>query len=285
MKIKIRNRQGKVLFKVKSYSDKPDVIDGVNFTPYLEKLHYSSELNDEVVLDGYELINCHFFKNTHRLTVHNCRFIRCNFQHSEFNFSSINDSCFFHCSFDCSRIFRTNFRNCRLEDCSFSNTFFGGDFKDSTLLFCDFSYVYFNWSDLRWRNQLGCKFNKAVFNQCDINEEDKPNLLGEILSEPIRGWTTGFDGRYEVMVELEIPEGAIIFGTTELKRTNKVKVVSIDSVVDGVTSNGLTFKIGEEIQVDSFSLMGTDDEGGGVYFFKSYERAYADIQKPITTES
>lgn len=99
---------------------------------------------------------------------------------------------------------------------------------------------------------------------------------GVILSKSIIGWKK-CEGR--VIVKLRIPKGAVVFSINGKKcRTNKCKVISIDSIGNDNTAismydNNFTYTVGKVIEIDNFDLSYNVECGTGIHFFLSEEDA------------
>lgn len=124
-------------------------------------------------------------------------------------------------------------------------------------------------------NLTNANLDSAILINAILSEEDEIRK-GVILSKSIIGWKK-CEGR--VIVKLKIPKGAVVFSINGKKcRTNKCKVISIDSIGNDNTAvsmydNNFTYTVGKVIEIDNFDLSYNVECGSGIHFFLSEEDA------------
>lgn len=127
---------------------------------------------------------------------------------------------------------------------------------------------------LKEANLSGANLSGANLENTTLDPSDEYRR-GVILTEPIRGWKQCADG---IIVELEIPKGAIVFSINGDKcRTNKAKCVSISegSVAHSLRDVKFKYKVGKKLEIDKFNLMYNVECASGIHFFKTREEAEA----------
>lgn len=127
-------------------------------------------------------------------------------------------------------------------------------------------------ANLQGADLQGADFELANLSDAIFDKEEEYRK-GEILSESIIGWKKCIDN---VVVELEIPKGAVVFSVNGRKcRTNKVKVISLSEGDIAYSWYDYTFKyeVGAEIEIKDFNLMYNVECGNGIHFFKSQKDA------------
>lgn len=127
-------------------------------------------------------------------------------------------------------------------------------------------------SDLRFANLHGANLSRADFEYANLDgtlfNDEESFRKGEILSESIVGWKKCVD---EVIVQLEIPKGAVVFCINGRKcRTNKAKVVSIvnGGIARSFADSKFFYEVGKEIEIKDFNLMYNVECANGIHFFK-----------------
>lgn len=182
-------------------------------------------------------------------------FINSVFIKSNLDGSSICHSCFYGTCFDHSSIFDTNFYGSNLVGATLDNAF--------------------------WVEKAKFELSNIANTFLDAREEIRKGI---ILQEPIIGYkkcrstldSTLFGKRKHVVVELEVPAGAIVFSINNGKcRTNKALVKRIYGGDRGFSTYGryLSYYPGDEINIKDFDLMYNVECGTGVHFFRTYEEA------------
>lgn len=154
--------------------------------------------------------------------------------------------------------------------------------SDAILCEADLKWANLSYADLTNTNLEQANLADTIIKETDFEGADLRNTYlpreeefrrGVILSENIIGWKKCEDN---IIVELEIPKGAVVFSINGCKcRTNKCKVLSIS---DGDTAYStyaplFTYKVGEEIEVEHFNLIYNTECGSGIHFFRSKKEA------------
>ena len=129
-------------------------------------------------------------------------------------------------------------------------------------------------TDLSGVNLSGANLNYANLSGANFDEKEKYNRLGVILKEKILGYKKC---KNDIIVTLEIPKGAIVFGINGAKfRTNKAKCIEIsDGKKEAVSifDNWFKYEIGKEYEIKNFNLQYNIECGTGIHFFKTIEEA------------
>lgn len=148
-------------------------------------------------------------------------------------------------------------------------------FADLTLAnlhHADLTFANLHGAELAGTNLSGTRLTGAnlcgaIFNKTEMFRK------GVILSEGITGWKKC---QHNVIVELEIPKGAVVFGINGNKyRTNKCKVISVSNGYYGISmfDEEFTYEVGKEIEVENFNMEYNIECGRGIHFFKTREDA------------
>ena len=122
-------------------------------------------------------------------------------------------------------------------------------------------------ANLRGADLIGANLEGADLIDADLEEKEKYRK-GVILSNSIIGWKKCCN---DVIVELEIPKGAVVFCINGKKcRTNKCKVKSISNGTMAISKhdNSFTYEEGQEIEINDFNIAYNVECGSGIHFFK-----------------
>ena len=115
-------------------------------------------------------------------------------------------------------------------------------------------------------------YNANLYN-ANLDEAEQ-HRKGVILKEAITGYKKCMD---DVIVELEIPKGAIVFAINGKKhRTNKAKVISIsndETIAYSKHDSDFTYELGMEYEIEDFNLMYNVECASGIHFFRTREEA------------
>lgn len=156
------------------------------------------------------------------------------------------------------------------------------DLSNAILCETDLKWANLSYADLTDTNLEQADLVDTIIKETDFEGADLRRTYlsreeefrrGIILSENIIGWKKCEDN---IIVELEIPKGAVVFSINGCKcRTNRCKVLSIS---DGDTAYStydpsFTYKVGKEIEVEHFNLIYNVECGSGIHFFKNKEDA------------
>lgn len=139
--------------------------------------------------------------------------------------------------------------------------------------------AHFENADLRCADLEGADMTCADFEYAIIDrallDKGEEYRRGVVLSEPIRGWKK-CEGN--VIVELEIPKGAVVFCINGMKcRTNRAKVISLSrgTIARSIRDNSFTYEVGKEIEILNFDMSYNVECSSGIHFFKSEDDAEA----------
>jgi len=126
------------------------------------------------------------------------------------------------------------------------------------------------YADLRGAKLNGCDFEFANLS-CVTFDDSEICRLGTILTEPINGYKKTAEGN---VIELEIPEGAVVFSINNNKcRTNKAIVKKCDGIQHSICNSKFIYKEGDELNLSIFDLRYNVECGRGIHFFKTIEEA------------
>jgi hypothetical protein len=131
-------------------------------------------------------------------------------------------------------------------------------------------------ADLRNADLSGTNLHGADLYGADLRGAKGPLIeyrTGKILNQNIIGYKKCKD---DVIVTLEIPEGAIVFSINGDKcRTNKAKVIDIDGsdIAVSAYNKGMSYHIGDEFVVNDFNCEYNVECGEGIHFFMTREEA------------
>ena len=150
-------------------------------------------------------------------------------------------------------------------------------------------------ADLSWANLSGADLSNANLSRTILSHTDlydanlsnanlrktKGDLIdfrrGKILTESIVGYKKC---RYDIIVTLEIPCGAIVFSINGYKcRTNKAKVIAINDKKGNDVYRAysryqyMTYYVGDIFNITNFDLIYNEECGKGIHFFMSRKEA------------
>lgn len=166
----------------------------------------------------------------------------------------------------------------------------GADLGGANLRGADLRYANLRGADLGGADLGGANLGGANLRDADLRGADLSgadlygaNLggakgalidyrMGKILSEDIIGYKKC---KYNVIVTLKIPRGAIVFSINGTKcRTNKAKVISIDGADRAFSGfNHMSYYVGDEFTIYDFDCMYNVECTKGIHFFMSKEEA------------
>ena len=148
----------------------------------------------------------------------------------------------------------------------------GADLSDADLRFADLWFADLRGANLRGADLSGADLRDADLRGADLDESEQIRM-GLILTEPMRGFKKCKDG---VIVELEIPAGAIVFSINNTKcRTNIAKVVSISEgdVAYSLYSKAFVYRVGKVVKPYTFNTRYNVECGSGIHFFRTRAEA------------
>lgn len=121
-------------------------------------------------------------------------------------------------------------------------------------------------ADLRYSDLTYASLSNAQLDERELCR------LGEYLHEPLQGWKKCRDG---VIVELEIPVGAIVFSINNSKcRTNKAKVIGIEGASKGISYHqDMSYYVGDVLDIRDFNVQYNIECETGIHFFKKKDDA------------
>ena len=136
---------------------------------------------------------------------------------------------------------------------------------------CDLSNSNLSNADLRNADLRYSDLTYASLSNAQLDERELCRL-GEYLHEPLQGWKKCKDG---VIVELEIPAGAIVFSINNSKcRTNKAKVIGIEGASKGISYHqDMSYYVGDVLDIIDFNVQYNIECEKGIHFFKKKDDA------------
>ena len=132
--------------------------------------------------------------------------------------------------------------------------------------------VYLCDADLRGANLSGADLTGADLRYANFDDSERIRF-GLILTEPMKGYKKCRDG---VIVELEIPAGAVVFSINNTKcRTNIAKVIAISEgdVAYSLCDEFFAYRVGEVVKPDIFNMMYNVECSSGIHFFRTRAEA------------
>jgi len=147
--------------------------------------------------------------------------------------------------------------------------------RDADLRDADLCGVNLYGADLRYADLCGANLRCANLRGANLRGA-KGKLIewrrGKVLTEDIIGYKKC---RYDVIVTLLIPRGAIVFSINGDKcRTNRAKVIGIDGADRAYSDyNNMSYYVGDEFTIYDFNCEYNEDCGAGIHFFMSKEEA------------
>ena len=137
-----------------------------------------------------------------------------------------------------------------------------------------------SFTDVRNANLCGTLFTETnlynILNFDKVKDPAREYRQGKILTESIIGYKKCANKEAdEVIVTLEIPKGAIVFGINGSKfRTNKAKVIAIDGADRAISYyKYMTYYVGDEFTIYNFNCQYNIECGEGIHFFLTREEA------------
>ena len=126
-------------------------------------------------------------------------------------------------------------------------------------------------ADLRGTNLTGANMTGVNLWKTSLDFNDKLRK-GIKLSEPMIGWKKC---KYNVLVKLEIPKGAIVFSINNNKcRTDKAKVLEIIGADRAYsTYKYFSYYVGDMIEVSDFNYNYNIECAEGIHFFRRRQEA------------
>ena len=146
----------------------------------------------------------------------------------------------------------------------------------------DLSKVNLKGVDLRHANLSYANLNRSDLEGVDLSCADLDSKeqirRGIMLDKPMKGYKKCLN---DIIVELEIPKGAIVFSINNYKcRTNCAKVVRIfNSQGDNLNiakskfDRTFKYKVGKTYTITNFNSNYSVECGAGIHFFRSEEEA------------
>ena len=133
-------------------------------------------------------------------------------------------------------------------------------------------------TDLRYANLNDADLTNANFNYANLSntnlDETENYRKGQILKDKIIGFKKCKD---KVVVTLEIPKNAIVFGINgKYFRTNIAKCINISNdskIAFSLFDNSFTYEVGKTYVIKDFDLRYNVEDGKGIHFFKTLEEA------------
>ena len=134
------------------------------------------------------------------------------------------------------------------------------------------------YANLRYANLSNADLSSADLSKTNLDEKEKIRC-GWLLKEDFHAFKKC---RKDLIVELIIPKGSIVFSINNSKcRTNRAKVVSITDI-EGITNyneavskqdSNFIYKVGAELEIEDFDLMYNVECAEGIHFFRTREEA------------
>lgn len=149
----------------------------------------------------------------------------------------------------------------------------------SAYLFC----ANLCFANLKHANLQDTDLDCANLNYADL-QSAVGNLIeyrkGKILDFPLTGFMRF---QNDIIVTLEIPEGAIVFSTNgKICRTNTAKVVDIDGTDEAIPFfENTTYHVGDKIIDLRFNCIYSLERGSGICFFTNREDAETSSQRRL----
>lgn len=196
------------------------------------------------------------------------KFVESDIAHAALAYSSFINSVFIKSNLDYSKIRYACFNGTCFDHSSLFNT----DFYGSNLVGAIFDNAI-------WVEKAKFTLSNMANTFLDGREKIRTGL---ILTEPMIGYKkcrSTLDSTLSVkhvIVELEIPAGAVVFSINNNKcRTNKVIVKRIYGGDRGfsMTSGYLSYYPGDEINIKDFNLEYNVECAPGIHFFRTYKEA------------
>ena len=152
------------------------------------------------------------------------------------------------------------------------------DLRYADLRYADLDNADLRYADLRYADLRYADLRNANLYNADLDEKEKIRC-GMLLKEDFHAYKKC---REDLIVELIIPKGSIVFSINNSKcRTNRAKVVSITDIEGTTTYNeavsqhndNFIYKVGAELEIEDFDLMYNVECSTGIHFFRTREEA------------
>jgi len=214
--------------------------------------------------------------NLNYLKLCNCCFKNVVFDFSTFNYSNCSSSLFFECQFTHVVAFASEFSYARFDDCHNANI------KDTVI----YNIIQAKQCLLVGITQRNCDEHLFYIDRSLISTNFSTNVFryGTVLTQPLIGYKKAKVGAFggDVLIKLEIPEGAIVFQPNNYKcRTNIAKVLRIYSmhtdaeydVAHSMYNHLFEYKVGKIVKCNDFELNNTVECAQGIHFFMTETEA------------
>lgn len=146
----------------------------------------------------------------------------------------------------------------------------GANLCDVILMDANLEYANLRSSILLQANLSGTDFVGANLGDAMLDENEKCRL-GIILDEPIVGYKMSMEGK---IIELEIPEGAIVFSINNGKcRANKAIIKKCDGIQHSMFDRNFEYKEGKKLKIGNFDLRSNIECSTGIHFFRTKNEA------------
>ena len=150
----------------------------------------------------------------------------------------------------------------------------GAKFCDADLTGADFRGANLYCADFRGAKLEGARFDRSNLTFAKFSDNEKYRK-GVILDKPINGYKKTDEG---VILVAQIPAGAVVFCVNGNKcRTNRAKVISTGGhhILHSSYDTDFTYKEGQQIVIENFSLDCTLECAPGFHFFRTRKEAEA----------
>jgi hypothetical protein len=148
---------------------------------------------------------------------------------------------------------------------------------NATLTNTDLTGANLQGVDLSWANLRGAKLSCALLDRADLSDaeldESEQIRRGIILKKPMIGYKKC---RYNIIVTLRIPKGAIVFSINGDKcRASQAKVIDIEGADEAVSGYDpkFVYRKGKTIYPDDFDCRYNQECSSGIHFFRTREEA------------
>ena len=146
------------------------------------------------------------------------------------------------------------------------------DLRGANLTGANLCWANLTGADLTGANLCGADLRLAGLSDVKFDESEQIRM-GLMLTEPMKGYKKCC---YGVIVELEIPTGAIVFSINNDKcRTNVAKTVAISNgdVAYSQHDRAFAYRVGEVVKPDTFDMRYNVECGSGIHFFRTRAEA------------
>jgi hypothetical protein len=152
------------------------------------------------------------------------------------------------------------------------------DFRKADLIKANLHHACLVYTDLRDADLRGADLTDAEFDLSNLKgaklDDSEKVRQGICLGKSIVGYKKCRRG---LIVTLEIPKGAIVFGINKKDyRTNVAKVINISDGFEKALSyrnKKFVYRKGELVYPDIFDCQSSHETGGGIHFFKTWKEA------------